>query len=61
MRRPFLIFLCALLAAQCFAQKKRGKKGEEEITQTLPALPDPPAAVSATSLTSSNDDSPIVR
>lgn len=47
MRRLFLIFICALLAAQCFAQKKRGKKGEEEITQTLPALPDPPAAVSA--------------
>ena len=47
MRRFLLILICVLVAAQALAQKKRGKKGEEEITQTLPALPDPPLAVAA--------------
>lgn len=47
MRRLFLLAISLLLAADSFAQKKRGKKGEEEPTQTLPALPDPPGAVTA--------------
>jgi enamine deaminase RidA (YjgF/YER057c/UK114 family) len=40
--------LAAILASPALLpqeKKRKGKKGEEEITQTLPALPDPPPAV----------------
>jgi enamine deaminase RidA (YjgF/YER057c/UK114 family) len=50
-KRALILLLAILLilsiAAAQSKKKKKGKKGEEEITQTLPAIPDPPAAVTA--------------
>jgi enamine deaminase RidA (YjgF/YER057c/UK114 family) len=47
-RRLILLAVAAALAADLLpAQRKKKKKAEEEFTQTLPALPDPPLAVSA--------------
>ena len=45
------VALCLVLALACGTavaeKKKKKKKEEEEVTQTLPALKDPPAAVTA--------------
>ncbi|MBX9601477.1 MAG: hypothetical protein K2X35_10745 [Bryobacteraceae bacterium] len=47
MRRLILLAVAAALAVDLLPAQRKKKKSEEEITQTLPALPDPPIAVSA--------------
>lgn len=48
-QRSIAAILALAIAAAVFAapQRKKKKKEQEEITQTLPVLPDPPAAVTA--------------
>ena len=44
--RSVALLLAAAIVPAVFGDKKK-KKGEEEITQTLEVLPDPPAIIKA--------------
>ncbi|MEO8027742.1 MAG: Rid family hydrolase [Bryobacteraceae bacterium] len=61
MRRLIPVLLCLALVAPALPQsrKKKKKKTEEEITQTLPALPDPPPAIVAETRRLSFEVSPL--
>ncbi len=41
------LLIALLLASPSWSQRKKKKKAEEEITQTLPVLPEPPGAITA--------------